>query len=100
MNRKQGKGATRSRMTNGPVAGPATRMTNGRVSTRSGASPLSVKYRGGMQTISFPRDESVTALTATADKLKPGDNVFVLAKTQKDGSFITTSVVFIPGSAN
>jgi hypothetical protein len=75
-------------------------MTNGTVSTKSGASTLSVQYSGGMQTISVPRDVSVTALTASADKLKPGDNVVVLAKTQKDGSFITTSVVAIPDTAN
>src|SRR5712664_1222395 len=92
--------ASRSRMTNGTVAGPASRMTNGTVSTKSGASTLSVQYSGGMQTISVPRDVSVTALTPTADKLKPGDNVFVLAKTQKDGSFITTSVVSSPRTAN
>src|SRR5216684_4376261 len=77
-----------------------SRMTNGTVSTKSGASTLSVQYSGGMQTISVPRDVSVTALTPTADKLKPGDNVFVLAKTQKDGSFITTSVVSSPGTAH
>lgn len=84
-----------SRMTNGTVAGPASRMTNGTVSTRSGAATLSVQYSGGMQTISVPRDVSVTALTPTTDKLKPGENVFVLAKTQQDGSFSTTSIVLI-----
>src|SRR5882762_3309126 len=85
--------ASSSRMTNGTVAGPASRMANGNVSTKSGASTLSVQYSGGMQTINVPRDVSVTALTPTADKLTPGENVFVLAKTQKDGSFITTSIV-------
>ena len=99
MNRDPAQSASRSRMTNGTVAGPASRMTNGTVSTKPGASTLSVQYSGGMQTISVPRDVSVTALTPTADKLKPGDNVFVLAKTQKDGSFITTSIVSIPGTA-
>jgi hypothetical protein len=99
MNPDPAQSASRSRMTNGTVAGPASRMTNGTVSTKSGASTLSVQYSGGMQTISVPRDVSVTALTPTADKLKPGDNVFVLAKTQKDGSFITTSIVSIPGTA-
>ena len=84
-----------SRMTNGTVAGPASRMTNGTVSTRSGAATLSVQYSGGMQTISVPRDVRVTALTPSADKLKPGENVFVLAKTQQDGSLITTSIVLI-----
>jgi len=98
MNPDPGQSASRSRMTNGTVAGPASagpasRMTNGTVSTKTGASTLSVQYGGGMQTISVPSDVSVTALTPTAAKLKPGDNVFVLAKTQKDGSFITTSVV-------
>jgi hypothetical protein len=48
-----------------------------------------------MQTISVPRDVSVTALTPTTDKLKPGENVFVLAKKQQDGSFSTTSIVLI-----
>jgi len=91
--------ASSSRMTNGTVAGPASRMTNGTVSTKSGAATLSVQYSGGMQTINVPRDVSVTALTPTADKLTPGENVFVLAKTQKDGSFITTSIVSIPGTA-
>src|SRR2546425_2764009 len=100
MNPDPGQSASGSRMTNGTVAGPASRMTNGTVSTKSGASTLSVQYSGGMQTISVPRDVSVTALTPTADKLKPGDNVFVLAKTQKDGSFITTSVVSSPGTAH
>ena len=100
MNPDPGQSASRSRMTNGTVAGPASRMTNGTVSTKSGASTLSVQYSGGVQTISVPRDVSVTALTPTADKLKPGDNVFVLAKTQKDGSFITTSVVSSPGTAH
>src|SRR5882724_4291178 len=73
----------------------SSRMTNGTVSTRSGAAALSVQYSGGMQTISVPRDVSVTALTPTTDKLKPGENVFVLAKTQQDGSLITTSIVLI-----
>jgi len=82
-------------MTNGTVAGAASRMTNGTVSTRSGAAALSVQYSGGMQTISVPRDVSVTALAPTTDKLKPGENVFVLAKTQQDGSFSTTSIVLI-----
>jgi hypothetical protein len=92
--------ASSSRMTNGTVAGPASRMTNGTVSTKSGAATLSVQYNGGVQTISVPRDVSVTALTPTADKLTPGENVFVLAKTQQDGSFITTSIVAIPGTTN
>ena len=99
MNPDPGQSASRSRMTNGTVAGPASRMTNGTVSTKSGASTLSVQYSGGMQTINVPRDVSVTALTPTADKLKPGDNVFVLAKTQKDGSFITTHIVSTSGTA-
>ncbi|PYO95808.1 MAG: hypothetical protein DMD60_12640 [Gemmatimonadetes bacterium] len=90
--------ASSSRMTNGTVAGPASRMTNGTVSTKSGPATLSVQYSGGMQTISVPRDVSVTALTPTADKLTPGENVFVLAKTQQDGSFITISIVSIPGT--
>ena len=94
MNPNPAQSASSSRMTNGTVAGPASRMTNGTVSTRSGASTLSVQYGGGMQTISVPRDVSVTALTPTTDKLKPGENVFVLAKTQ-DGSFSTTSIVLI-----
>ena len=45
--------------------------------------------------INVPRDVSETALTPTTDKLKPGENVFVLAKTQRDGSFSTTSIVLI-----
>src|SRR5258706_12024 len=88
MNPNPAQSASSSRMTNGTVAGPASRMTNGTVSTRSPGATLSVQYSGGMQTISVPRDVSVTALTPTTDKLKPGENVFVLAKTQKDGSFI------------
>jgi len=95
MNPNPAQSASSSRMTNGTVAGPASRMTNGTVSTRSGAATLSVQYSGGMQTISVPRDVSVTALTPTSDKLKPGENVFVLAKTQQDGSFSTTSIVLI-----
>ena len=95
MNPNPAQSASSSRMTNGTVAGAASRMTNGTVSTRSGAATLSVQYSGGMQTISIPRDVSVTALTATSDKLKPGENVFVLAKTQQDGSFSTTSIVLI-----
>src|SRR5467141_2012712 len=87
--------ASSSRMTNGTVAGPASRMTNGTVSTKSGAATLSVQYSGGMQTINVPRDVSVTALAPTADKLTPGENVFVLAKTLQDGSFSTTSIVLI-----
>jgi len=95
MNPNPAQSANSSRMTNGTVAGSASRMTNGTVSTKSGAATLSVQYSGGMQTISVPRDVSVTALTPTTDKLKPGENVFVLAKTQKDGSFITTSILLI-----
>ena len=95
MNPNPAQSASSSRMTNGTVAGPASRMTNGTVSTRSGAATLSVQYSGGMQTISVPRDVSVTALTPTTDKLRPGENVFVLAKTQQDGSLITTSIVLI-----
>ena len=95
MNPDPGQSASRSRMTNGTVAGPASRMTNGTVSTKAGASTLSVQYSGGMQNVNVPRDVSVTALTPTTDKLKPGENVFVLAKTQQDGSFSTTSIVLI-----
>ena len=95
MNPNPAQSASSSRMTNGTVAGPASRMTNGTVSTRSGAAALSVQYSGGMQTISVPRDVSVTALTPTTDKLKPGENVFVLAKTLQDGSFSTTSILLI-----
>ena len=95
MNPNPAQSANSSRMTNGTVAGSASRMTNGTVSTKSAAATLSVQYSGGMQTISVPRDVSVTALTPTTDKLKPGENVFVLAKTQQDGSFSTTSIVLI-----
>ncbi len=77
MNPNPAQSASSSRMTNGTVAGAASRMTNGTV------------------TISVPRDVSVTALAPTTDKLKPGENVFVLAKTQQDGSFSTTSIVLI-----
>lgn len=95
MNPGPAQSASSSRMTNGTVAGPASRMTNGTVGTRSAGATLSVQYSGGMQTIRVPRDVSVTALTPTTDKLKSGENVFVLAKTQQDGSFSTTSIVLI-----
>ncbi len=91
-------------MTNGTVSGVATakgtapksRMTNGTVSAKSGASTLSVQYSGGVETISVPPDVRVTALTPTVDKLEQGENVFVLAKKQRDGSLITTSIIPIP----
>jgi hypothetical protein len=103
MNPDQAKSA-RSRMTNGTVSGVATakgtapksRMTNGTVSAKSGTSTLSVQYSGGVETISVPPDVSVTALTPTADKLEQGEDVFVLAKKQRDGSLITTSIIPIP----
>ncbi len=104
MNPDQAKSARSSRMTNGTVSGVATakgtapksRMTNGTVSAKSGASTLSVQYSGGVETISVPPDVSVTALTPTVDKLEQGENVFVLAKKQRDGSLITTSIIPIP----
>jgi hypothetical protein len=103
MNPDPAKSASSSRMTNGTVSGvgmakdngPPSRMTNGTVSTKSGASTLSVQYSGGVETISVPRDVSVTALTPTADKLKQGEDVFVVAKTQRDGSYITTNIISI-----
>lgn len=103
MNPDPAKSASSSRMTNGTVSGlgkakdnsPPSRMTNGTVSTKSGASTLSVQYSGGVETISVPGDVSVTALTSTADKLKEGEDVFVVAKAQRDGSFITTNIISI-----
>ena len=93
--------ANSSRMTNGTVSGlgtagasaPQSRMTNGTVSHKSGASNLSVQYSGGVETISVPPDVRVTALTPTADKLKQGEEVFVLARKQRDGSLITTRII-------
>jgi len=104
MNPDQAKSARSSRMTNGTVSGvaaakgtaPKSRMTNGTVSAKSGASTLSVQYSGGVETISVPPDVRVTALTPTVDKLEQGENVFVLAKKQRDGSLITTSIIPIP----
>jgi len=72
MNPNPAQSASSSRMTNGTVAGPASRMTNGTVGTRSGAATLSVQYSGGMQTISVPRDVSVTALTPPATSSSRG----------------------------
>jgi len=101
MNSDQTKDANRSRMTNGTVSGlgaadggaPRSRMTNGTVSTKSGESALSIEYGGGVETITVPRNVTVTALTPTADKLTPGQSVLVLAKKQPDGSLTATNII-------
>lgn len=100
--------ARSSRMTNGTVSGAGatndstrqSRMTNGTVSTNSGASTLSVAYSGGVEVIRVPPDVRVTTLTPRTDQLKQGDQVFVLARKQTDGSLITTRIIAIfPGAA-
>ena len=101
MNSDQTKDANRNRMTNGTVSGlgaadggaPRSRMTNGTVSTKSGESALSIEYGGGVETITVPRNVTVTALTPTADKLTPGQSVLVLAKKQPDGSLTATNII-------
>jgi len=101
MNPNQAKSASGSRMTNGTASSLKTtngstsgsRMTNGTVSTKSGASTISVQYGGGVQTISIPPNVAVTALTPTTGKPKQGDNVFVLARKQADGSLVTTKII-------
>jgi hypothetical protein len=103
MNPDPAKSPSPSRMTNGTVSASGaakdstskSRMTNGTVSTQSGASTLSIQYSGGTQTIVVPPDVSVTALTVTTDKLKPGENVVALVKKQSDGSLTTTDVIAI-----
>ena len=103
MNSDQTKNASSSRMTNGTVSdlgmaddsGPRSRMINGTVSTKSDGSTLSIQYSGGVETISVPPNVTVTALRSTADKLKPGLDVLVLAKKQPDGSLTATNIIFV-----
>lgn len=106
MNSDQTKNASSSRMTNGTVSdlrmaddsAPRSRMTNGTVSAESDGSALTVQYSGGVSAISVPRNVTVTALRPSADKLKTGQEVLVLAKKQPDGSLTATNIISV-GSA-
>jgi hypothetical protein len=107
MNSDQAKNATSSRMTNGTVSdlrmadgsAPRSRMTNGTVSTKSDdGSTLTIKYSGGVGVISVPPIVTVTALRPSADKLKQGQEVLVLAKKQPDGSLTATNIISVGGA--
>lgn len=101
MNTAQPAGVPRSRMTNGTVSGVGKvsarrpRMTNGTVTAKSGSSTLLVQYGSGLETIRIPANVTVTAMTPTTAKLKPGESVFALAKKQANGSLTTNSVIAV-----
>lgn len=88
--------SSRSTMTNGTVASPATseapRMTNGAVASKAGET-LTVDYHGGSQSIKVPSGVKVTTLAPSAARLASGDKVVVLAKKEADGSMKASSVV-------
>jgi len=94
------------RMTNGTVSAMGKaggsqrrpRMTNGTVTVKSGPSKLLIQYGRGVETIRVPANVTVTAMTATTAKLKPGERVFVLAKKQANGSLTTASIVSMSGA--
>lgn len=56
---------------------------------------LKLDYKGGTQTITVPPDATVVEFTAsTLDQLKPGEKVFVVARTQPDGKQTAGAIVF------
>lgn len=96
-----GAGGNGNRMTNGAVSGssapssgaaPASRMSNGNVSSTTG-STLVVQYAGGSQTITVPPNTPVTIIKATSKTLSPGDHVVALAQRGADGSLSTQKVL-------
>jgi hypothetical protein len=55
---------------------------------------LKLDYKGGEQTIAVPPTATVVAFDkTTADQLKAGSKVFVIAKSQDDGSQLAVAVV-------
>jgi hypothetical protein len=93
-------GGTASRMTNGSAS--ASRMTNGTASesrmsngsvTRTDATTLTVRYQGGVQTITVLADTPVNEYRLTAAKPAVGDRVFLLARMASDGSFTSSKGV-------
>jgi hypothetical protein len=72
-------------------------MTNAniaQVESMGGDRTLKLDYKGGTQNISVPPDAKVVEFTATtADQLKPGGKVFVIAVTQPDGSTVAPAIV-------
>ncbi|MEP7065548.1 MAG: hypothetical protein ABI889_05910 [Gemmatimonadota bacterium] len=93
----------RSKMTNGTVSadsktGGPPRMTNGAVASQ-GAGALTVKFRGGSQTITIPLNVSVTALAPATVKLAPGARVVVLGRKQPDGTMKASSLVLADSAA-
>ncbi len=55
---------------------------------------LKLDYKGGSQTIDVPPDAQIVAFTAgSADELKPGAKVFVIARKADDGQLAAGAVV-------
>ncbi|MEO8909824.1 MAG: hypothetical protein ABI408_06300 [Gemmatimonadaceae bacterium] len=94
----QSMGSAASRMTNGAVTsgtGAQSRMSNGAVAKASD-STLVVQYAGGSTTVTVPRNTPVTDLKATSRSLKAGDQVVLVAKKEADGS-LSSSKALIAG---
>jgi hypothetical protein len=101
-------GASASTMTNGTVSGSRTthgagsvsRMTNGTVGAKVGANSITVTYQGVSRTITIPAGVTVTAITATQQKLAHGADVVVLASKRSDGRLRASTVIFsMPAAA-
>lgn len=83
-------------MTNGTVAEAEQdrTMTNGTISGVSGSSSriLTIKYKGGEQTIEVAPDTPiVTLVMADRSSLKPGTSISIVV-AQKDGGLVATSI--------
>ena len=96
--------APHSRMTNGTVSAsrmggsaPHSRMTNGTVSKQGIGSSLTLAYKGaggaGQQAIVIPPGiPIVTFVPGTAQDVKPGAHVFVIAARQANGTLTAARV--------
>jgi hypothetical protein len=92
-------GASASRMTNGNVS--ASRMTNGTAQSRmsngsvtsANGSSLVVQYAGGSTSVTVPPNTPVTELKPTSKPLAAGDQIALLAKKARDGSFTADKAI-------
>jgi hypothetical protein len=75
-------------------------MTNGTVGAKVGANSITVTYQGVSRTITIPAGVTVTAITATQQKLAHGADVVVLASKRSDGRLRASTVIFsMPAAA-
>jgi hypothetical protein len=94
-------GSPASRMTNGAVstaspaaATPASRMSNGNVASTNG-STLVVQYAGGSQNVTVPPTTPVTEIKLVQQPLAAGDKVVVVAKKGTDGSLSSNKALLM-----